>query len=171
MILGEIVNNTQELDIKQFAVEHILSKLGMEFSDSEWTKDPAGNVVTGFGLWMRARDMIKFGQLYLNNGKWNGEQVIPKDWVEASTTVGPNLTFANRKHYGFQWWVGRHTVNQKEYHVYYAIGNGGNYIINIPALESVIVFHGAFWNDGSIHNTIETEVLDQLIIPALEEAF
>jgi CubicO group peptidase (beta-lactamase class C family) len=106
-----------------------------ERADFAWPHDPQG-VFTGFGfLKLTARDMAAFGRLYLDGGRWNGEQVVPTAWVDAATTeqVQAN-SLANG--YGYQWWVttsGGHTA-------YAAIGFGGQLIEVVPDLRLVAVF-------------------------------
>ena len=142
----------------------------MVWDDTGWSKDPSGNVICGYLLWWKGRDMIKFGQLYLNNGIRNEMQLIPEEWIELSTKAsgaGPQLTFANRVEYGLHWWIGEHNVNGKIIKAYYAVGNGGGYIINIPEFSTTVVFQAAEWNSNPIHTTIEVELMDNYILPAL----
>ena len=167
MILGALIENATGLNAQDFANQYLFGPLGMGVNDTEWTRDPSGNVMCGYGLWMTGRDMVKFGQLYLNEGAWDGQQVVPQQWIADSRNVGSTITFANRVTYGYQWWIGRHTIDGKNYEAYYAIGNGGNYVINIPELEAVVVFHGAEWNSNAVHTVVEVEFMDNYIMPAL----
>jgi CubicO group peptidase (beta-lactamase class C family) len=86
---------------------------------------------------LSARDMARFGQLYLNNGIWNDNQIIPQDWIEQSTApISTDLgDFSSRESYGFLWWVSH--IDTKK--MYYASGTGGHRIMVIPESDLVII--------------------------------
>ncbi len=100
-----------------------------------WPHDPQG-IHTGFGwLKLTARDMAALGRLYLNGGRWHGEQVVPTAWVDAATTEQVRANSITEG-YGYQWWVttaGGHAA-------YAAIGFGGQLIEVVPDLRLVAVF-------------------------------
>jgi CubicO group peptidase (beta-lactamase class C family) len=99
-----------------------------------WPKDPQGYHLGGAFLKLPARDLAKFGYLYLNGGRWNGTQVVPADYVAASTQlqsdplVGPG-------DYGYQWWV----TNETGHDSFRAMGYGCQLIQVIPDLDLVVV--------------------------------
>ena len=100
-----------------------------------WPNDPQG-IHTGFGwLKLTARDMAALGRLYLDGGRWHGEQVVPTAWVDAATTEQVRANSITEG-YGYQWWVttaGGHAA-------YAAIGFGGQLIEVVPDLRLVAVF-------------------------------
>ena len=69
------------------------------------------------------RDMVKFGLLYLNGGTWNGNQVIPSNWVKESTTS--KIQINNDEGYGYFWWTKKFNSNGSAIDTYYAWGYGG----------------------------------------------
>jgi CubicO group peptidase (beta-lactamase class C family) len=81
---------------------------------------------------MRARDMAKFGQLFLQEGVWEGEQIIPHEWVMISTA--PHKEAPGIWDYGYHWWT------HPQYPNYAAIGLGGQTVMVFPARNLVIVF-------------------------------
>lgn len=87
-------------------------------------------------LWCKTSDMIKIGQLLLNNGKWNEKQILSKKWIQES----PNQK-VQWKHlkYGYLWWV----IDEKE-QSYAALGDGGNVIYINPSQELVVVIGSYF---------------------------
>jgi CubicO group peptidase (beta-lactamase class C family) len=99
-----------------------------------WPRDPQGYHYGGAFLKLPARDLAKLGYLYLNGGRWDGAQVVPADYVAASTRpqsdppVGPG-------DYGYQWWV----TNQTGHDGFRAMGFGGQLIQVIPDLDLVVV--------------------------------
>ena len=99
-----------------------------------WPKDPQGYHVGGSFLRLPARDLAKLGYLYLNGGRWDGAQVVPADYVAASTqpqsdpSEGPG-------DYGYHWWV----TNETGHDSFRAMGFGGQLIQVIPELDLVVV--------------------------------
>lgn len=130
--------------------EKIMDKIGASTTwrwfgyDHAWTevdglqmKSVTGGGHSGAGLFINAEDMARFGLLFLNDGKWNEEQVISKDWIEKATvpsTPNPN--------YGYMWWLNqkgdRHWDGLSE-NIYYAAGFGGNFIVIDKENDFVVV--------------------------------
>lgn len=116
-----------------FARVELFEPLGID--SVMWPVDPMGRNLGGFGLQLTPRDMAKIGYLYLNNGQWDGEQIVSADWVVASTTkqIGARGVADG---YGYHWWV-----NVRGY--YLAAGFGGQYILVYPPENLVVVFTSA----------------------------
>jgi CubicO group peptidase (beta-lactamase class C family) len=89
------------------------------------------------------RDMVKFGLLYLNNGVWNGKQIIPSTWVKESTTS--RIQLSSDEGYGYFWWTKKFNSNDSVIDTYYAWGYGGQYIFVVPSLKLVVVLTGSNW--------------------------
>jgi len=120
--------------------EEVMDKIGVTTSwrwfgyDNAWTvvdgikmKSVTGGGHSGAGLFISTEDMARFGTLFLNNGKWEDEQIISEGWIKKATT--PSVPNVN---YGYMWWLnqegGRHWDGVPE-HVFYAAGFGGNFIV------------------------------------------
>lgn len=107
---------------------------------------------------MTSRDMLKIGQLMLQNGCWDGVQRIPVDWVKLSTF--PHHLFnelKNRGGYGYFWWWRKLEVAGQDVEFYYAAGNGGQLIFIIPHFEAVLVTTGhAYDNMSSLRALIQS---------------
>lgn len=88
-----------------------------------WVSDPQGNTVGGWGLILTARDLARFGLLYLGHGAWEGKQLVPAAWVEASTTSGSG-------EYGYFWWLFEDC--------FCALGDGGNAVCCFPERDLVV---------------------------------
>jgi CubicO group peptidase (beta-lactamase class C family) len=93
--------------------------------------------------------------LYLNNGSWDGQQIVPSDWVQYSTQAG--LSAGGGVDYAYQWWV------YPDSQLYAAQGLNGQYIFVVPELELVIVFTADMANTSPIH-----ELVEDWIIPAAQ---
>lgn len=101
-----------------------------------WVVGPSGVHTGGWGLVLKPTDMIKIGQLLLNNGKWNGRQLISEDWILESTTQ--KAQWQNFK-YGYLWWI----IDEND-HSFSALGDGGNVIYVNPKQDMIIVIGSYF---------------------------
>ena len=91
------------------------------------------------GINARAIDFAKIGRLFLNNGNWNGKQVISENWVNESTR--PDTSTDPAPFYQYMWWVHPLSEDSTRYN-FYAAGNYGQFIYVIPEKNIVIVRHG-----------------------------
>ncbi len=130
--------------------EHLMDKIGASttwrwFGYKEaWTtidglkmKSVTGGGHSGGGIFISAEDMARFGLLFLNEGNWNGEQLLSKDWIDKATTPSkPN------NNYGYMWWLnleGNRQWQGVNKNVFYAAGFGGNFIIIDKENDLVVV--------------------------------
>jgi CubicO group peptidase (beta-lactamase class C family) len=98
-------------------------------ADFAWLRAPDGVHAGSFAMKLRATDMLKLGQLYLDEGRWQGKQIVPADWIQQSTAAdAPNG-------YGYLWWI--HPVQGQ--HAYAAIGSSGQVILVDPGRRLVVV--------------------------------
>ena len=126
--LSAILQEATGMNALAFAQEHLFGPLGI--TSVEWPSDHQG-IATGWGgLRMQPRDMAKFGQLYLQEGWWNGRNLVAASWVQASTRKHISATLQDG--YGYQWWIADNGV-------YMALGYGGQFIFVSPSLNMVVV--------------------------------
>ncbi|MHA1938965.1 MAG: serine hydrolase domain-containing protein [Candidatus Thorarchaeota archaeon] len=137
VILQNLTSTTPEVYFDWIS-SYICVPLGM--TDIDWYTDPQGNYFGGAGMQVIPRDMAKFGYLYLNNGSWDGTQIIPEAWVEASSRGHAQIS--STTHYGYQWWV-YPTIGY-----YAAHGYAGQLIIVIPEYDMVAVFTSNIQQDS-----------------------
>lgn len=161
-ILGEIINRSVGLESDKFAEETLFKSLGI--SDYKWTRRRMNQLATGGGLSLRARDMAKIGQLYLDNGQWNSEQVISEDWVTASTAR--HMTTSSGA-YGYQWWMRTYTITGHKIDSYFAHGRSGQYIAVFPGLDMIVVStaqnYGRGWSKQFFN------MLSEDLLPAVKD--
>ena len=100
----------------------------------------------GNGISMSARDAARFGQLYLQGGSWQGQQLVPANWVEASTSVQNPGPGGRTGQYGYQWWI--NSFGAKNYDTYFAFGAWGQYIFVVPELDLVTVITSNYPSDS-----------------------
>lgn len=138
MLLGDILERAGGRTAEAYTAEHLFGPLGI--TEWQWETTPRGHSNTGWGLYLRPVDMVKFGQLYLQEGEWAGEQLIPDSWVAASTR--PVVRIDEAYDYGYQWWrfADQNPVvaDLAENDLYFAWGFGGNFIFVVPHLDLVI---------------------------------
>lgn len=149
-----------------FARRHLFDPLGI--GPSAWARDRQGIHVGGNNLSMRPRDMLKFGQLYLNRGRWDGEQLLPWQWVDQSTRPAGLAAPRGRGRiyggYGYLWWL----RGPRERGAYIASGYGGQYIYVSPTEDMVVVVisteisKGRGWR-GELFGTIREGVAGSVI--------
>lgn len=132
-LLAAVLEKVTGKGLAGYAKEKLFDPMGME--SVTWGTDPQGIADGGNGVIMSARDAAKFGQLFLNGGRWNGQQLVPADWVTESTAAQNNGAGDGTGAYGYQWWV-RSFGN---YDTYYAFGAWGQYIFVVPELKLVTV--------------------------------
>jgi CubicO group peptidase (beta-lactamase class C family) len=147
--LGITVYRTCGMNLKAYAEEHLFTPLDVEAG--EWGQDAEGHNNGSGDLHLAARDAAKFGLLYLNDGVYEGNQIVPADWVHDSLqTYSMNEAFVKRVGdfrdigYGYQWW----SANVGKHHVYFAWGHGGQLIVLSDEFELVIVVTAyPFWKE------------------------
>lgn len=132
-LLSGVLTKQTGMSTMSFAERYLFKPLGIQ--PAKWLTDPQGFYNGGTGLWLTARAMAKFGYLYLNDGYWDGRQVIPADWVKASTQKQSEGGFPEHRSYGLLWW----TTVDRGHPAYYAAGYGGQLIYVIPDLDVVVV--------------------------------
>ena len=147
--LGIIVDRTCGMNLKAYAEEYLFSPLDVK--TGEWGQDAEGHNNGSGDLHLTARDAAKFGLLYLNDGVYEGNQIVPADWVHDSLqTYSMNEAFVKRLGdfrdigYGYHWW----SANAGKHHVNFAWGHGGQLIVLSDELELVIVVTAyPFWKE------------------------
>lgn len=148
----------------EYARRKLAQPLGIDLRP--WTRDPQGIFFGGNEMRLTPREMLRIGELFRGGGAWEGRQVVPKAWIDAS--VRPLGTSPwNGHRYGYGWWIktsGRHAV-------YFAWGYGGQYIFVVPDLRMTAVFVSeADAPRTSGHLDALHALLDVQLVPAAEAA-
>jgi CubicO group peptidase (beta-lactamase class C family) len=150
--LSAILQQATGMTTLEFAMQNLFKPLGI--NEVEWPASPEG-VNYGWGeLHMKPLDMAKIGYLYLNEGQWGDQQIVPASWVQASTS--PHIKAGTLSdEYGYQWWV-------DSVGYFLAIGYDGQFIFVLPEQDMVVVFTSA--GDFPIPETL----LNDYILPAVK---
>jgi len=166
MLLTGLIPNVSGVEADVFARDHLFEPMGIE--DYFWQKTDDGTARGQDGLYMRGRDLLKLGRLYLDGGRWNGEQLVSRDWIEASFRDWTDTDWGNAR-YGFQWWVyplelpGRPMVPNG---VLMASGYGGQKLFVVPELGLTAVFFGCTADDngGISYQCGDADVVPELVM-------
>lgn len=151
--LSAIVTKVTGKTALEYLKPRLFEPLGID--NPEWPSSPEGNSLGGYGLKLCTEDIAKFGQLYLQKGKWNGKQLIPQQWVEQATSKQvPNDGEGHSKigidwqqGYGFQFWRCTHNAFRGD-------GAAGQLCVVIPDKDAVIAITADTGNFGGEMNAI-----------------
>jgi CubicO group peptidase (beta-lactamase class C family) len=155
-LLSAIIQETTGMTAAEYAQANLFDPLGI--SDVAWGANHQG-ITLGWGdMYLQPQDMAKIGYLYLNEGRWDDEQIIPSDWVTSSTRK--HITATLQDGYGYQWWIAKDGV-------YIAQGYKGQFIYVVPDLDLVVAFTGHL-PDGQFG--VPEHYMEDLIIPAVKSS-
>jgi CubicO group peptidase (beta-lactamase class C family) len=154
----------------------------LDFGTYYWNLMPTEEGYLAGGSYLRPRDLMKIGQVYLDGGVWNGRRIVDSVWVTRSTSpqveVSPASTGLSKEefpnyyfesHDGFAWHLYDVRVGQRTYREYESNGNGGQFVIVIPELELVVTFTGGNYGQGGIWGRWRENIVGQVIAPAIRE--
>ena len=160
--IGQALRNAVGIPMADFAETHLFQPL--QIQTAEWGRTPTGLPNGGSGLFLEPRDMIKFGQLFISGGIWNGQQIISAVWVDASVQPHVDLNYQLSSGYGYQWWLGGFTYQGQTIEVWSTRGYGGQDIFCIPSLGLVVAFTGQNYDSGEF---LPFELMQNYILPAI----
>jgi CubicO group peptidase (beta-lactamase class C family) len=163
LLLGQVVEKASKMPLLKFAQKYLFEPL--EITDYEWFKYFDGRINTGGNLCMKPRDMAKFGNLFLNNGKYKGKQIISEEWVKLSTQHHTNI---NNRNYAYHWWINSMNFKGKNIRAYSAQGLGGEFIFVFPGYKMVIVSTAGNYEDFQTAYQ-QLEMIYKYILPSIEE--
>jgi len=142
ILISAMLKNRTGMHAAEYAERFLFNPLGIE--KKTWMRNQQGHSHAGGGLALTARDTAKFGLLYLKNGRWGNEQVVPEEWVRESLQTHVDLTVAGQppSGYGYLWWIlapdPRGNGGQA---IYAARGRYGQYIFVVPEHDMVVVVY------------------------------
>lgn len=153
-VLSAIIQKTTGMTTLDYLKPRLFEPLGIE--GAKWDTSPQGISLGGYGLYVKTEDIAKFGQLYLQKGKWNGKQLLTPDWIELATSKqvsnGNNPESDWNQGYGFQFWQCRHDA-------YRGDGKDGQFCIVIPEQDVVIAITSNTRDMGAELNLVWDKLL------------
>jgi CubicO group peptidase (beta-lactamase class C family) len=160
--IGQALENAVGVPMADFAELNLFQPL--QIQTAEWGRTPTGLPNGGSGLFLESRDMIKFGQLFVDGGLWNGQRVVSTEWIDASVEQHVALNFTLSSGYGYQWWLGRFTYDGQDIESWSTRGFGGQDIFCIPSLNLVVAFTAQNYESNEF---LPMSLLQDFILPAV----
>lgn len=162
-LMSGIIRQATGSHSDEYAEQHLFGPLGI--SDYHWKKTPTGYSDTEGGLYLEAEQLAKIGYLYLQDGIWEGERILPEGWVEASTSRRVDDLMELGWGYGYQWW----RTDRDGVEVWAALGFGGQYLMVLPEHDLIGVVTG--WNVfGGDYPSVGDALLGAMLSSVGEEA-
>jgi CubicO group peptidase (beta-lactamase class C family) len=160
-VLSAILTRVTGRNTHQFADEALGKPLG--FSLARWPRDPQGIYFGGNDMLMTPRQMVAFGELYLNGGRAGGREVVPAAWVETSCVPRGRSRYNPDQHYGYGWWTRRFAGHDS----CFAWGFGGQYILVFRDLDLVVVTtsRADVSEERRGHRRMIFDLVERLIVP------
>ena len=165
VVLGDIIDKSVPGGLEKYAEKKLFMPLGI--SNYKWEYTPQDVANTAGGLEMNSLDFAKYGQLYANDGIWNGKQVLPSDWVR-KTMTNYFVDSPDQTAYGLLFWNQKYSVYDKTYEAFLCSGNGGNKIIVLNDLPLVIVVTATAYGQFYMHSQVD-KMIQKYILPAVLE--
>jgi CubicO group peptidase (beta-lactamase class C family) len=163
-MLAAIVEKVTGMPLMDYLQPRLFGPLGIE--NATWDKSPEGIALGGYGLKVRTEDIARFGQMYLQKGKWEGRQILPETWVAEATSFqtsnGSNPASDWDQGYGYQFWRCRN-------HAFRGDGAFGQYCIVLPEQDAVIAITSGLGNMQGVLNMVWEKLLPAMrpgILPA-----
>lgn len=177
MILGGIIANSSRMSVSEFAEKYLFNSL--KITKYRWTKDPLGHETTAGSFYILPTDMLKIGELILNNGIYNGKRIVSAKWVEQMTQKitlieeFSNVRISKNKqaipqptYYGYMWYNEQVKTEKLNYNLIFASGNGGQYIMVVKELDLVVVFTGNSYNSSK--SKLPFDVMIKYVLPTFQ---
>ena len=162
-LLSAVIKTVSKLYAHEFAEEHLLHPMGIHAY--QWNKDPMGYPCTGGtdgGLGLRARDIAKFGWLFLRDGTWKGRRIVSEAWVKKAPHT--HVTRQGRgRTYAFNWMKGTRTANGKHFDYIASFGYGGQNLYIVPEYDLIVVFTCELSGEDSGVNTLVHRTFQAII--------
>jgi len=163
VLVGATISQVTGMPEQQYAAKRLFEPLGM--SHYRWDgADDKGAVSGGWGLRLRSVDMARLGLLMLNQGRWNGQQLVPAAWVAQMTT--PNGPASD---YGYYCWINNIVKTEREFS---AMGYKGQFITVLPKQNAVIVMNSIMSTQGGLRDAryldLYREMVNAYVLPALQ---
>lgn len=164
VVLGRVLVEASKQPFPTYANDVLFAPLGIP--GARWQDfDQHRQSDTGGHLALRPRDLARIGQLVLQQGTWNGRQLVSSAWIQQATSEHTHID-KNNKSYGYLWWRGMVPYQGRGVQLVYAGGNGGQFIFVVPELDLVVVFTGGNYNSAKAGRPFQ--LMSKYILPAVQ---
>jgi CubicO group peptidase (beta-lactamase class C family) len=159
-LIGRLIVKGSGQSLHEYAESRLFGPLGIRAS--EWIRGRDGDCIAASGLRLRPRDLARIGRLALDGGGWQGERIVPADWLEASFRAHAS---AGELDYGYQWWLGPPAPDGRPGWVA-GFGNGGQRLFLAPRLGLVVVVMAGNYNQPDAWK-LPVAIITEAVLPAL----
>ena len=163
--ISYLIEEYTGMSVVEFAEKYLFKPLGIE--KYRWDEVANGLTDTDGGLHLTPLDQAKLGYLFLQNGRWVGQQIVSEEWVVKSTTL--TVDNADQPDYGYQWWGGNFYSRDTFYRTFFASGHGGQKVIVFPEHDLILVIAQQVFNNPLGHLNF-IAVMANYVVPALSTA-
>ncbi|TGE03828.1 serine hydrolase domain-containing protein [Hymenobacter fodinae] len=164
ILLGDVLEHRVPGGLEAYADRRLFRPLGI--TDYRWQYTPQHVANTAGGVQLRALDFAKYGLLYQNGGRWQGQQLLPAAWVAKTLSHQVALPHRVKEYYGYLFWNKTYHVQGKSYETYYCAGNGGNTIFVFKDQPLVVVVTATAYGASNAHAQVDKMMTD-FILPAV----
>jgi CubicO group peptidase (beta-lactamase class C family) len=161
-LLGAIVRTTTRMPLTTYFADRFATPLQFGTYAMWLMPAPVNEAYMGGGDYFRPRDFLKFGALLLDNGRWNGTQILDPSWI-ASSLVPRTAPVGEGDHYGYGWHLSTVTVDGTPYDVINAGGNGGQLMIVIPKLDVAIMLTAGNYNQYPVWRQFLPDIVTAVV--------
>jgi len=161
-LLGQVLQRATHMPADPYVEKAILLPLGI--THWEWPYSPSGEPMTGGGLRLRSRDLAKIAATLVDGGRWNGRQIVQRDWVDAALSI--HRKAYSDANYGYFFWQRDYTAPCGHWSGWYMAGNGGNAVVIVKELHAAIVVTRTNYNTRGMHQQT-LDLLQRYVLPAL----
>ncbi len=164
--IGRAMQNSTGIPMADYANTYLFYP--MQITDAVWGTTPLGLPNGGSGLFLTTRELAKFGQLYLDGGVWQGQQLISAAWVAESVVqrVDVSNIVSRSDGYGYQWWLDSVQYENQLLETWITAGYGGQYTFIVPGLELVVTFTGHNYENGegvaNLYTILRWQIMDAI---------
>lgn len=160
--MAEVIEKAVGMKLDDFAKKHLFEPLGIKNYKLHY--NPEGILNTAGGSEYRSRDLLKLIQMCMNNGSWNGKEIIQPSWIKKATT--PKVKATPNMDYGYLLWL-KSFGNDNVYKAYCMAGNGGQKVLAIPELNTAVAITTTNYGNGNAHNYTD-ELMNEFIVPVMD---
>jgi CubicO group peptidase (beta-lactamase class C family) len=162
IVLGDIIHKSVPNGLEKYADKNLFRSLNI--TKYKWQFTPQKVANTAGSLQLSSLDYAKFGQLYKNQGTWDGKQILSQEWIAKS--LSHQMAISEDEFYGYLFWNKTYKVNGLDYEVYYSSGNGGNRIFIFKDKPIVIIITSTAYNTPYGEKQVE-KIMQEYLIPAI----
>jgi CubicO group peptidase (beta-lactamase class C family) len=161
--LSEVLEKATGMRTDRYAQLKLFGPLGI--TDAQWVFSPRNLPMTGGGLRLSSRDLLRIADLYRSGGQWHGQRIVGQSWVR--TSVQPHARIDDQTEYGYLWWLKSFPSTGKSNPAFFMSGNGGNKVAVFPGLDLSVVITSTNYNAHGMHQQTERFLTDY-VLPSVE---